>query len=804
MLGCIRKHNSTYNLPLLFAVLSCCMWLQWLVLTTHNVLVLTGGCSQVFGLHDIYKRLLPFVQAWRCCQPHGSSSHGAGRSQQQQQQQPLPLYFATIDIRHCYDTIPHRVLCERVLPLVLREPAYVCGRYARVSYRPPRPDEAAAAAVAAKATVATTAAAAGESLHVRYLHCAFPLKDLDRLVQRSRGGESELVLQPWRKRCTILVNQESQSVVDRETILATIREHVTQNIIKVDGRYLRTKTGIPQGSVLSVMLCGLFYAHLENHLLRPVLPLGPEPQPPDEQPGANATAGNNGGGAGGAGGSDGSRPTAAGTSANARRRQRKKMKKKKKARPGTALGGKRQRSDGDNGGAPVAAASAAADGGSDNEQQRRSKRPRLSRRPRPRSSVGGSSSSSSSGSEPLDAADQDYHEASGGSGGGGGGGSFETQELVDSQQSSSSSSQSQSSSQSTTADEEDEEHEEEGDAAVSAGATSAAAAAAAGSVADEMDEDDLLHDLGIDSAILDSDRSDDDSDNDGGSDDSDATVELDSADLGRLLGSSSSSPGPTPPLHSQRSFPAGATRQQPHASGRTPPASAAAAAAGVAGAAGSTRTPDAPSSSSGAAAAGVEHHSLLLRLVDDFLYITTDLSAARRFVTTLHGQIPDYGCTVHQAKTQISFDMGLANHTTTTSSRGPSAGAGAGSGGGGDSDDLSSLRPTLGTFIPWCGLLLNTRTLEVQADYSRYLGDDFRLRDSFTVEASSAVGSTLRRRLYSFLRPKCHGVLLDTRINSVATVWLNIYQAFLLAAIKFHCYTRALPQRHFNVQFFTR
>jgi telomerase reverse transcriptase len=107
-------------------------------------------------------------------------------------------------------------------------------------------------------------------------------------------------------------------------------------------------------------------------------------------------------------------------------------------------------------------------------------------------------------------------------------------------------------------------------------------------------------------------------------------------------------------------------------------------------------------------------------------------------------------------------------------------------------------------FIPWCGLLLKTSTLEVQADYSRYLGEDFRLRDSFTVEASRAVGSTLRRRLYSFLRPKCHGVLLDTRINSLPTVWLNVYQSFLLAAIKFHCYTRALPQRHLNVQFFTR
>ena len=44
--------------------------------------------------------------------------------------------------------------------------------------------------------------------------------------------------------------------------------------------------------------------------------------------------------------------------------------------------------------------------------------------------------------------------------------------------------------------------------------------------------------------------------------------------------------------------------------------------------------------------------------------------------------------------------------------------------------------------------------------------------------------------LYSFLRPKCHALLLDGRLNSAATVRLNIYQSFLLAAIKFHCYVK--------------
>ena len=411
---------------------------------------------------------------------------------------------------------------------------------------------------------------------------------------------------------------------------------MTQNIIKVDGRYLRTLTGIPQGSVLSVLLCGLFYAHLENHLLRPLVPLG---LTEDEAGHVDVPAGKD-------------RRTAV---------------------------GENRRPSGEVPGVVAGSAAAAAAGGA--ERGGGTKRRRESES-RPRSSIGSSSGSgpepscsgsSSQGSQKLRvpaellAAAENSPEPLG---------QFETQELPSSPP--------------------------------------------------------LVYDSADDSDA-----------------DSDATVELDGSDLELNL----DIPNPM------------ADDDAPLSSSGGGNASKAAAAA--------LPTPDAPQTPT--------QHSLLLRLVDDFLYISTDLSAARRFVATLHGKIPDYGCTVHAAKTQISFEMGADV-----------------------SGDLAMLRPTLGTFIPWCGLLLNTTTLEVQADYSRYLGKDFRLRDSFTVEASNAVGSTLRRRLYSFLRPKCHGVLLDTRMNSVTVVWLNIYQSFLLAAIKFHSYTRALPQRHFNVHFFTR
>ena len=44
------------------------------------------------------------------------------------------------------------------------------------------------------------------------------------------------------------------------------------------------------------------------------------------------------------------------------------------------------------------------------------------------------------------------------------------------------------------------------------------------------------------------------------------------------------------------------------------------------------------------------------------------------------------------------------------------------------------------------------------------------------------------------MRPKCHPILLDTSLHSAVTVRLNLFQAFLLAAMKFHCHHSSLSQ----------
>lgn len=49
--------------------------------------------------------------------------------------------------------------------------------------------------------------------------------------------------------------------------MSLLREHITTNLVKIGPRLFRQKDGIPQGSVLSSLLCSLFYGDMETHKL---------------------------------------------------------------------------------------------------------------------------------------------------------------------------------------------------------------------------------------------------------------------------------------------------------------------------------------------------------------------------------------------------------------------------------------------------------------------------------------------------------------------------------------------------------
>ncbi|OMO49398.1 reverse transcriptase [Corchorus capsularis] len=156
---------------------------------------------------------------------------------------------------------------------------------------------------------------------------------------------------------------------------------------------------------------------------------------------------------------------------------------------------------------------------------------------------------------------------------------------------------------------------------------------------------------------------------------------------------------------------------------------------------------------------------LLVRFIDDFLFISTSKEQASGFLSMMLQGVPDYNCFMNEEKFCFNFDIerqsGLLSNRVYVV------------------DDGTS-------FLRWSGLLINCNTLEIQGDYTRYLANH--LSSTLTIHWQGKPGNRLRWKLYNFMKPRCHPLFFDSNINSTSVVRLNIYQAFLLCAMKFHCH----------------
>ncbi|XP_038975900.1 telomerase reverse transcriptase-like isoform X2 [Phoenix dactylifera] len=155
---------------------------------------------------------------------------------------------------------------------------------------------------------------------------------------------------------------------------------------------------------------------------------------------------------------------------------------------------------------------------------------------------------------------------------------------------------------------------------------------------------------------------------------------------------------------------------------------------------------------------------LLLRFTDDILFISTSKEQASNFFYRLRRGFREYNCYMNDNKFGVNFDLGQNRHLVNRVYTGE--------------DGIS--------FLPWSGLLINCRTLEIQADYTRYCRTT--ISSTITVNACAKPMHHLKAKLCDHVRIKCHPILYDSNINSPAIVRLNAYQAFLLGAMKFHCY----------------
>ncbi|CAI8596170.1 unnamed protein product [Vicia faba] len=161
---------------------------------------------------------------------------------------------------------------------------------------------------------------------------------------------------------------------------------------------------------------------------------------------------------------------------------------------------------------------------------------------------------------------------------------------------------------------------------------------------------------------------------------------------------------------------------------------------------------------------------LLMRFIDDFFFISNSKKQAASFFSRMKRGFRGYNCYMNEKKFGANFDV---EQTPDSSLNRVYVGK----------DGVTS-------FVPWSGLLINCSTMEIQADYTKYLNNH--LSSTLTVCWQDKPGTRLKEKLRLFLRPKCHPLFFDSNINSAEVVRLNIYQMFLICAMKFHCYIRDL------------
>jgi telomerase reverse transcriptase len=157
--------------------------------------------------------------------------------------------------------------------------------------------------------------------------------------------------------------------------------------------------------------------------------------------------------------------------------------------------------------------------------------------------------------------------------------------------------------------------------------------------------------------------------------------------------------------------------------------------------------------------------SVLLRLIDDFLLITTDHGVARAFLNTMANRGAGYGIQVNTEKSLVNFDVSVNGHRLP--------------------------RLNSGTSFPYCGLTIDTTTLQMSKDRKK---KDIVVSNSLTVESGSRPGSGLRKKVLASLKMQMHALLLDLALNGRQQVMVTLIGNFFEAAMKMHQYIASLAK----------
>ncbi|KAK5097486.1 Telomerase reverse transcriptase [Lithohypha guttulata] len=158
-------------------------------------------------------------------------------------------------------------------------------------------------------------------------------------------------------------------------------------------------------------------------------------------------------------------------------------------------------------------------------------------------------------------------------------------------------------------------------------------------------------------------------------------------------------------------------------------------------------------------------NSVLLRIIDDFLLISTQRSEAIAFVEAMKSGDTDYGLRVHPEKSLVNFDMVV--------------------------EGVQIPRLFNSTSFPFCGLFVDTETLDVSKNRVR---KDNVIANTLTIDRHGQAGVKLKRRVAQSLRIQLQSILLDGTQNSSTRVLQTLIECFQESAMKLHQHCASMPR----------
>ncbi|KAL5345486.1 Telomerase reverse transcriptase [Pseudogymnoascus australis] len=173
--------------------------------------------STLFSVGDLYNKIKEFAEAIK---PIGH-----------------PLYFCKVDVQAAFDTIPQAAAIKLISGLPTSDD-YQISKHVEVKpgdgYRH------------------------GQSKPIRkWTSLAWATNDRQpfdlKMGQKMTNGKN-----------TIFTENLAVQSHSKDQLLSLLSEHVQRNLVKIGKKFHRQKKGIPQGSVISSLLCNYFYADLET------------------------------------------------------------------------------------------------------------------------------------------------------------------------------------------------------------------------------------------------------------------------------------------------------------------------------------------------------------------------------------------------------------------------------------------------------------------------------------------------------------------------------------------------------------